>query len=421
MYVLDEGLSDGYLTARLEDAYYAGLDPYTVNVPFANGTRISGEPDGPINALNKIGPTSMTFTAGSAPTSCAILWNRMSDGTLVSKYASGLFISTAGSAPGLSEDSYTHGNSQHANTAGMSNGLYSWYQNATILGASYKVCVVDIGVNSTEYKSSSAKKYIADTSSSGKWGFCEGVDAPMFSSTDRYMDARMSSTSSYGTQTSSYRYSSGSQHNAGNLPFRLMAIPTGAAPVITPDNQSLGVVTEAPVIDVQLAESGASISVYVDGEYKHGETLSSASYSFDASQYWGDLGLGSHTVEFIAQLSGYKCGATASFTKSDSMLQVTGVAAETNGRAVTCTMRDTVTVPSGATITREVCNNAFDSNPTWEMYDGDSHAFANETKAASKWGVNWRITIDNSGGKTQAKIATGVGMGITLAGSFGEE
>ncbi|WP_432662451.1 glycine-rich protein [Wukongibacter baidiensis] len=46
----------------------------------------------------------------------------------------------------------------------------------------------------------------------------------------------------------------------------------------------------------------------------------------------------------------------------------------------------------------EVCNNGFDENPTWEdmtqaAKDGAYHVFTNDTKTATEWAVNYKLTV----------------------------
>ncbi|TPG71670.1 hypothetical protein EEL31_23920 [Brevibacillus laterosporus] len=71
------------------------------------------------------------------------------------------------------------------------------------------------------------------------------------------------------------------------------------------------------------------------------------------------------------------------------------------------------TVPVGADYKVEVCNNSFDSNPTWE--DCTNHVkfnrgfnFTNKTKTAKQWGVNVQLT-HLKGNATERVIVRGFG------------
>lgn len=70
-------------------------------------------------------------------------------------------------------------------------------------------------------------------------------------------------------------------------------------------------------------------------------------------------------------------------------------------------------LPPGANVLVEVCNNAYDAEPTWEdativVKLGRAHLFTNTTKTAAKWGINFRFTIDK-GMATQPIYFKGVG------------
>lgn len=347
-------------------------------------------------------------------------WVRMSDGTLVQKNTVGLPLGgrQISGRPANFVDARTTAMADHATVANDTSNLFKWYTQGTIDGASYKICILDNGSTSTEFASSSYKKYMCDIGSAGEWEFEPGDDY----GGGRLADFRSNSSSSTaGSANKALTWQNIYSVLTKCFLFRMMAIPASQAPVLTPDSQNLGTITDPVAIHYSIPVNGAQVTASIDGVQKDVQTSANGDYSFDLTQYWYDLSLASHTVTFIATFNGYKCGATVTFTKSDALLQVTGTAVETQTMAVSCVMKDTATVPQGATVTREVTNNAFDQSPAWEPYTGSSHSFANDAKSSDKWGVNWRVTIDNSAGTTQAKLATGVGMGVLLKGYFGEE
>lgn len=66
-----------------------------------------------------------------------------------------------------------------------------------------------------------------------------------------------------------------------------------------------------------------------------------------------------------------------------------------------------------ANVNVQVCNNAFDANPTWEnatslVLSGFPHPFTNTTKTATKWGVSFKVRIER-GSSTGVIILDGVG------------
>lgn len=67
------------------------------------------------------------------------------------------------------------------------------------------------------------------------------------------------------------------------------------------------------------------------------------------------------------------------------------------------------TIAKGAEGKIEVCNNANDSSPTWELLKGeDAHVFANSVKTADKWAIGVRVTIER---KKATEISTLRGFG----------
>lgn len=55
-------------------------------------------------------------------------------------------------------------------------------------------------------------------------------------------------------------------------------------------------------------------------------------------------------------------------------------------------------IPDDAVWTAEVCNNAYDTSPTWEnikpaIQSGYNFVFSNKTKTAENWGINFRIEV----------------------------
>ena len=73
-------------------------------------------------------------------------------------------------------------------------------------------------------------------------------------------------------------------------------------------------------------------------------------------------------------------------------------------------------IPSTATFKVEVCNNGYDTSPTWEdatdaVMSGLVHVFNNKTKTATDWGVLVRVTVGRNG-------ATGACYVSAIGGNF---
>ena len=62
----------------------------------------------------------------------------------------------------------------------------------------------------------------------------------------------------------------------------------------------------------------------------------------------------------------------------------------------------TKNIPSTAKLKVEVCNNGYDTSPTWEdatdaIVSGVAYVFTNKTKTATNWGVKFRVTVERNG------------------------
>lgn len=115
------------------------------------------------------------------------------------------------------------------------------------------------------------------------------------------------------------------------------------------------------------------------------------------------LGNGSHTLSVTAtDEQGETVTRTVTFAKQQNISIVLAQAIPNDGdkeaRPVEATLTLDAYIPTGATIKVEICNNGFDTAPTWEdctieAVNGQTYTFANENKTATNWGVNVRVNI----------------------------
>ena len=132
---------------------------------------------------------------------------------------------------------------------------------------------------------------------------------------------------------------------------------------------------------------------------------------------WLGLSNGSHTLTITATDGLDTTVRTYTFTKSVNTLKIqnaTPWAATTKPSRIMLVV--TRNVPSPATFKVEVCNNGYDSSPTWEdataaVLSGLVHVFTNTTKTATNWGVRFRITVARNG-------ATGACYISAIGGNF---
>ena len=127
---------------------------------------------------------------------------------------------------------------------------------------------------------------------------------------------------------------------------------------------------------------------------------------------WLKLANGTHTLTITATDGYDTVTRTITFTKSVNKFTVqrsTPIAASTQPKQIIVTL--VKNIPYNALLKVEVCNNGFDTSPTWETLEASSissglaHTFANETKSADKWGVNIRVTVDRNGGEGACYIS----------------
>ena len=132
---------------------------------------------------------------------------------------------------------------------------------------------------------------------------------------------------------------------------------------------------------------------------------------------WLALHNGSHTLTIRATDGIDTSVRTYVFTKLvDSFKIMNSTPWEASAMPTRIMLVVTRNIPSAATFKVEVCNNGYDSSPTWEdatdaVTSGLVHVFTNTTKTATKWGVRVRVTVARNG-------ATGACYISAIGGNF---
>ena len=410
MFIVDKGVKGGGGTvstrASSSKTNTENYGNYTTDYAMVGGRYDSGEREAWV-------VYGMTFD----PSKSVLLWNRMADGALVTVDPLNVSFEESTRVPVGSNVENAWGNNSQPHQWNYWNP-YLWSVTTNFLGGAYKILTLRVGASSKAVQRLEAKKYIVNSKDSKAWG-------RNAASSDHGAASQGSSSFGFGDVIPPSTVGGvGASQLGGPLdypyPIRLIAVPTGAVPTVTPIETSLGTITDPTTVSLNVA-APCNLTVYVDGTSRGSSSVPAGAYSLNLADLWSDLSLGSHEVRVIAEANGYKAGARVRFSKSTSSVVVMGKPHATKSMATMCTLADNLTVPKGATVTREVCNNANDPSPTWEVYEGDEHSFENDSKTSDGWAVNWRIGIDNSGGTTQARISTGVGMGVLLYGGASEE
>lgn len=130
---------------------------------------------------------------------------------------------------------------------------------------------------------------------------------------------------------------------------------------------------------------------------------------------------GNHRIEIVVEDDkGFKSTRTVRFTRTIErlMMELGNKGIDTGSTLAKRVLVSTVGiyVAKGAIAKYEVCNNAFDSNPTWEdattmVNAGKAFNFQNKSKTATKAGINIRVSID----KGESKMASYIS---SIGGSF---
>ena len=151
------------------------------------------------------------------------------------------------------------------------------------------------------------------------------------------------------------------------------------------------------------ADTSDSVTVteYIDNvKVRSYVATKNATNTFDVTgKTWLKLSNGVHTLKITATDGFDTVTRTYTFTKSVGLLVVqrtTPIDASTMPTYIIATV--VKSIPEGADCKVEVCNNGFDTKPTWEeVVPGEIHKFDNIAKTAGKWGVNIRVTVKRNG------------------------
>nr|DAE70642.1 MAG TPA: hypothetical protein [Caudoviricetes sp.] len=191
---------------------------------------------------------------------------------------------------------------------------------------------------------------------------------------------------------------------------RYTFVKTNSAPFITYTGQAdLGELTTKPSITYSVKDNeGDAITVT---EKLNGEVInqfsatSNTNYTVGITDtFWLTCGSNTNTVEIIASDAlGGSSSKTITFSRKIMKLQIVMKnAIETDAKATKILVSPQWTT-SGGVGKVEVCNNGFDSNPTWEdattmVVLNRPYLFTNSSKTASKWGIKIRITVTKNQG-----------------------
>lgn len=306
--------------------------------------------------------------------------------------------------------------------------------NITIDGASYKIRALTGGSN---YRSGT-DTYAGGSPSSNewdKWITNESSIAGLPIPTSADLDSTINSTDlnsvhnqfwnwvgvySWAQETytgnSSYRAFRGyfsarywdygtSSRRYADCGFRPVLEVLNSVPVVSGTDKDFGSISSAPshTYTVNDTDTTDTLTVVEKIDGATTKTIENAvrnqTYSFDFATFMS-LGLGTHTATItVSDGKGGTATRTITFTRVDDRIIVRGkTAIETSIASNKIVASGIINLANGATLKVEACNNGFDASPAWEdittAYNAKTtHKFVNTTKTASKWGVNYRVTV----------------------------
>lgn len=196
------------------------------------------------------------------------------------------------------------------------------------------------------------------------------------------------------------------------------------APSISDENRELGSISTIPSITYTVTDPEQNS--FTITEKINGNTIRTFSgvpnrqetITIPASQ-WLRLEPGvSHTLTITAtDHSGLSSTRVFTFTRVVNQIMFEGLETpmETDIAAERILLTPDWSIPLGAEVRVEACNNGFDAEPTWEDCTipakmGRGFAFLNTVKTAEKWGVNFRVRIAK-GTSSPASEASFSGIG----------
>lgn len=217
-------------------------------------------------------------------------------------------------------------------------------------------------------------------------------------------------SSSYYAQNNTVSYISGESLSYMHVFF----IPTGTVSTVTVTNgRSTGVITDLGVIKVR-ANVADTLHIILDGaELGTMDVQANVDTVVPLGSYSGQISKNTtHTLQLRSNYNGYLTEDKTTFILMDAGIEVTGKPQAVERRPTACSLVTITDIPAGATAVWQVTNNANDDNPSWEIYEGDSHVFENTEAASGKFALGWKVNVDAGTATTQPKITEKVGMGV---------
>lgn len=191
------------------------------------------------------------------------------------------------------------------------------------------------------------------------------------------------------------------------------------APVISDTDRDIGEMDKSISYDYSATDQEKdpiTLKVFLDNKIvvQDFKATDNKTYNFKIEGFeFLKIPFGKHTIKIVAMDSnGLSSQRVLSFTRVAKRL----VMQLKEPRNTDVAAKKVLVIPGwyvapGAKAKVEVCNNAYDDNPTWEdativTNDGRAFHFQNTSKTSYKWGVNIRLTIEKGTSTAYSYITT---------------
>ena len=227
-------------------------------------------------------------------------------------------------------------------------------------------------------------------------------------------DESVATGSVYNAVSNTYKMESNTSLTSYRIPLHVFFIPRNATSTVTVVNgRNTGVITDLGVIKVK-ASVADTLHIILDGaEFGTMDVQANVNTVVPLGSYSGKISKNAkHTLQLRSNYNGYLTEDKTTFTWMDTGIEVTGKPQAVERRPTACSLVTITDIPAGATAVWQVTNNANDDNPSWEIYEGDSHVFENTEATSGAFALSWKVNVDAGTATTQPKITEKVGMGV---------
>lgn len=185
----------------------------------------------------------------------------------------------------------------------------------------------------------------------------------------------------------------------------VVTVYNNTAPTISGTDGDLGVITDGVSVSYSVSDvegDAVTVTEAIDGTAIRSFTATlDTTYNLTLTdEDWLVVTNGTHTLTITARDSGgLSVVRTYTFTRSQYTCSVQTDPMVSASAPVRMRVSVNSRTPAGSVLKVYVCNNAYDTSPTWEdateaVDNNLIYVFTNTTKTADSWGVSVKVTLD---------------------------